>query len=142
MKMNILLLLILFLTTLGCKKIDQDNTSLKGVWILTSIQNIKTKQMLNYPDSIPHKETITFNDSTSILSYAGTCNYGWGICSVKGNSLTFPNGISSSKLFCTYYVWDEYLYYNLITAFEYTINSNQLEIKSSGTFNLLFEKKP
>ncbi len=142
MKKNILLISILLSTSIGCKKSDNEksNPLLTGEWIFTSIQNIKTKQTLNYPDSISVKEFIVFTDSASILSWSGICNYGWGTYSINGNYINFPDGIFDSKIGC-FNNWDGYLYDNLDSAFEYNINAIQLEIKSRGSFNLFFEKK-
>jgi len=143
MKMNILLIIIFFFTTLGCKKSDkvQINSSLIGEWTLTSIQDVKTNQIINYPDSITVKESITFTDSDSTLLFGGLCNSGNGKYSINSNKLTFPVGIFITKTSCKNDGWEDYLHFNLLTASVYNINSNQLIIKSNGTFNLIFQKK-
>lgn len=137
---------IIVLIAFSCaKKNDQqettNNSTSTGELILTSIQDVKTNQTSKYPDSIPIKETITFMDTGSILSWSGDCNWGWGKYSSNGNEINFPDGIFNSKVMCSYYVWDDYLYLGLCAAFEFTISSNQLVIKSNA-YNLFFQKNP
>ena len=125
----------------GCSKTsDPPDPLLNGKWTLYSVLNVKANQIFIYPDSIPNKETITFNDSTSQLTYSGACNYGFGKFNAFNSKINFPSGISSSKLFCKYFTWDDYLYNNLISASEYAINGNQLIIKSNDHYNLTFVK--
>jgi heat shock protein HslJ len=139
---NLFLILVFLFANTECKKSDlnQDNSLLVGVWTFTAIQNVKTNQIINYPDSIPKKESITFTDSASVLRFGGVCNEGWGTYSTNENNINISS-ISTTLILCKYIIWEDDLRNNLESAFMYTIYADQLIIRSSGTFNLIFEKK-
>ena len=139
---NLFLILVFLLANTECQKSDlnQDNSLLMGVWTLTAIQNVKTNQILNYPDSIPKKESITFTDSASVLIFGGVCNKGWCTYSINGCKISISL-IMTTKFLCKDIIWEEYLQNNLESAFMYTIYADQLIIRSCGTFNLIFKKK-
>jgi heat shock protein HslJ len=111
-----------------------------GEWTLSSIQNVTTLQMTNYPDSIPKNESITITDSSSVIKFSGICNNGWGTYSMNGSKINI-SPIVITQVLCPDIIWEEYLLNNLQEAFMYTIDYNQLIIRSSGTFNLIFRKK-
>jgi len=139
---NLLLILIFLLANTECKKSDsnQDNSLLLGVWTFTAIQNVKTNQIINYPDSIPKKESITFTDSASVVRFGGVCNEGWGTYTTNENNINI-SPIMTTLMLCKYIKWEDYLQNNLENAFMYTIYDNQLIIRTTGTFHLIFEKK-
>jgi heat shock protein HslJ len=139
---NLILILVFLLANTECKKSDlnQDNSLLMGVWNFTAIQNVKTNQIINYPDSIPKKESITFSDSGSVLRFGGVCNEGWGTYLINGNKINI-SPIVTTLMLCENIIWEDYLQNNLENAFMYSIYADQLIIRSSGTFNLIFEKK-
>jgi heat shock protein HslJ len=113
---------------------------LLGVWTFTAIQNVKTNQIINYPDSIPKKESITFTDSASVVRFGGVCNEGWGTYTTNENNINI-SPIMTTLMLCKYIKWEDYLQNNLENAFMYTIYDNQLIIRTTGTFHLIFEKK-
>ena len=76
MKINIIFFILLFLV--GCEKKDTTvQPLLKTQWLLSSIQNIKTNEITNFPSNIP-PEYIIFSDSLNTLYVGGAC-YGWGV---------------------------------------------------------------
>jgi heat shock protein HslJ len=141
MKIYILLILILSFTTSGCKKNDKEqiNQSLLGEWILTSVQDVKTNQIIYYPDIITKKESVTFTDSASVFLFHGVCNCGVGQYLLLGNSITI-NSLFTTQIACKNGYWEDYLRNNLNSAFSYTIDRNKLVIYSSGTYNLVFNQ--
>ena len=118
---------------------NQGNSLLLGVWTLTAIQNVKTNQIINYPDSIPKKESITFTDSATVLRFGGICNEGWGSYSINENKINI-SPIVTTLMLCKNIIWEDYLQNNLENAFMYSIYANQLIIRTTGTFHLLFAK--
>ena len=139
---NFFLILIFLLANTECKKsnLNQNNSLLMGGWTLTAIQNVNTNQITNYPDSIPKKESITITDSSSIIKIGGVCNTGWCTYSINGNKISISSMVTT-KFLCKDIIWEDYLLFNLESAFLFTVNGNQLIIRSSGAFNLIFEKK-
>jgi heat shock protein HslJ len=124
------------------------NRLFKNSWTLTSIQDINTDSVIYFPDDAPHNIIITFlfgrmtsTDSIHlILGFSGICNTGGGDCFIDGNRISFPKGISDTRVDCKYAEWEIYLQENLRKAFEYEIVVNQLQIKSKYKYNLYFEK--
>jgi heat shock protein HslJ len=139
---NLFLILIFLLANTECKKSgsNQNNSSLMGVWTLTAIQNVNTCQITNYPDSIPKKESITITDSSSIIKIGGVCNTGWCTYSINGNKISISS-MMTTKFLCKDITWEDYLLFNLESAFLFILYGDQLIIRSSGSFNLIFKKK-
>ena len=138
---NLFLILMFLLANTECKKSDlnQDNSLLMGEWTFIALQNVNTFQITKYPDSIPKKEPITITDSLSKIKFGGVCNKGWGTYSINGRKISISS-IMATKFLCKYIIWEDYLQNNLESAFMYTICADQLIIRSSGTFNLIFKK--
>ena len=139
---NFFLILIFLLANTECQKSDlnQDHSLLMGVWTFTAIQNVKTFQITNYPDSIPKKQSITITDSLSKIKFGGVCNKGWCTYSINGCKISISL-IMTTKFLCKDIIWEEYLQNNLENAFMYSICADQLIIRSCGTYNLIFKKK-
>ena len=135
------IIILIFFTIFSCNENKEDSNSMIGEWILTSIQEKSSNQLIFYPDSIPRYESITFVDSTSILLFNGICNQGQGKYIISDNSLIFPEGIGITKILCKYVIWEEYLYSNLIESSNYYFKNNQLIIQTTGSYNLIFKKK-
>lgn len=135
MKIKSLISLILILV-FGCNKKDPDPTFLNTQWYLSSIQNTKAKQIINYPDSILVKESITFTDSLTMM-FHGACNGGKAKYTVQNDSINISD-LVTTQILCSYYQWEEYLGNNLDSAFRFIISNKQLEIFSKGTYNLIF----
>jgi heat shock protein HslJ len=140
MKTIISILCLFYLIFLGCTKQNSktDPPLLNTHWVLSSIQNIRTKANLQFPlASIHTSEYITFTDS--ILAVKGICNSG------KSSFLLFSYndsiriiGVGSTFIYCDFGNWEDYLWHNLDSAFSYKIDGNQLLIYSKGTYNLNF----
>ena len=137
MKINIIFVILLFLV--GCEKKDTIvQPLLKTQWLLSSIQNIKTNTITNFPSNLTPHEYIIFSDSLNTLMVGGVCNGCRASYTVKDNSIS-TNGLSCTMLYCSQ--WEDYLFYNLDSMFQYKINYNQLTIYSKGTYNLNFVAK-
>ena len=130
------------ITAFSCKKDDEANKQVNPLlikaWILTSIQNTKTNQMIDYPDSFTYKERIIFNDSIS-LSFSGNCgNHGYANYSVNNNSIKLSDYKIDHMYFCFRYEWENYFFNNLDSAYQYNVTENKLIIYSKGDYNLYF----
>jgi heat shock protein HslJ len=111
---------------------------LKTQWILSHFQNATTNKIINYPDSLRIKESITFTDSLtlSIETTCGKTNVGY---SIKDDSISIPQiAFYTSSIYCGLVQWENYLLFNLDSAFKFNLKANQLIIYSKGTYNLFF----
>lgn len=126
----------------SCKKSDnsvnQINPLLLREWQLFSIQNTKNNQVLNYPENISNKESITFSDSLT-MKFSGICNIGNAQYSINNNNIHIIN-LYTTLIFCNY--WEIYLRNNLDSAYKYKVTDNQLDIYSKGAYNLVFIPNP
>jgi heat shock protein HslJ len=140
MKTAISILCLFYLTYLGCRKQDPqaDPPLLNTNWVLSSIQNTRTKANLQFPLASTHtSEYITFTDS--ILTVKGICNSGRSSIQLfTYNDSIRISGVGSTFIYCDFINWEDYLWHNLDSAFSYKINGNQLVIYSKGTYNLNF----
>ena len=128
----------LIVLTIACKKSGSDAAiSIKNTWILSSIQDNKSKDIITYPDSILNKESIVFTDSMSTFIFNGACNQGFGKYSISGQTISIDS-MALTKRSCQYIKWERILYNNLDSAFEYEINNSKLTIQSKGIYNLTF----
>lgn len=131
---------ILILVGFGCKKtVVKDADLLDSTWILSFIQDTKTKAIMNYPNDAARKISIVFTDSLNVISFSGVCNGGWGTYSYSLSTGAIKiSGIVTTLIDCKYAEWEEYTTQNLYTAFRYKINESSLEIYSNGSYNLYF----
>ncbi len=146
MKTNFLCIFLFFF--IGCDKKDNaENPQLYAPllnvqWNLTSIQNTKTKKIINFPDSISQPEWVLFSDSASLVSMSGSCNGGRGKYSITtGNNISISH-FETTLIYCINYGWEAYLVNNIDSAYKFTLSSNQLEIYSNGSYNLNFVPAP
>lgn len=137
MKTNLLCILLLIL--IGCNdktENPQQYASLLNVqWNLVSIQNTENGQIINFPDNIPQKEWIFFNDS--LVRVDDGCNGCAGKYSIMNGNINIYN-MACTQIYCVNYVWNDYLDSNLANAFYFRIIGNQLTIYSKGLYNLNF----
>ena len=133
---------IMVLVAIGCEKtgLKGDQPALvKTQWVLSSIQDTRTKTITTYPIDATSKISIDFTDSLNLVRFHGICNGGRGIysySSITGSIQIF--GLGSTYMACKYVEWEQYTIQNLHDAFSYKINGNNLVIYSSGKYNLYF----
>jgi len=134
----------LLLLGLSCKKESSQTgqvSILKTKWTLSSIQDTKSKVITNFPNDANNKISIDFTDSLSIISFSGICNGGQGKYTLSSDNKTIKIAdLATTKIACKYVEWEQYVTSNLANAFTYTINGNNLEIDSNGSYNLNFTK--
>ena len=138
MKYYLIVTIIIFLCS--CRKSDittNQTAILNHTWILSSIQNTRTNETIKYPDNILHKESITFADNLSTLSFGGVCNGGQGNFMLYNDKIVITDLITT-QIYCQYYEWEKYLINNLDSISKFTVSNNQLTIYSKGSFNLIF----
>jgi heat shock protein HslJ len=140
MKMTFLFITILFLAS--CERKENNNDTgqlalLKTEWILSSIQNTKTNVVTIFPSNVLY-ESIIFTDSLNSLRVRGVCNGCAGTYSVKDASVS-TSGLMCTKIYCS--KWEDYLFYNLDSMFQYKIKNNLMTIYSRGSYNLNFISK-
>lgn len=136
--MKNLIVLGLIVLTIACKKGGSGEViSIKNKWILSSIQDNKSKDIIMYPDTILNKESIVFTDSMSTFIFNGSCNEGIGKYSINEQTITIDS-IALTKKSCQYIKWERILYNNLDSAYGYEIANSKLTIQSKGTYNLMF----
>jgi heat shock protein HslJ len=135
--------LFVFLVLAGCSKniSNEEQSLLRKEWKLKSIEDTKTYEISEYPDSITNKEIIEFTDSLSVLTYNATCNAGFGRYSLQGSQINIDS-LAGTKMFCKYIKWEYILVNNLDSAVSYQIENNQLVIFSKGSYNLNFACQP
>jgi heat shock protein HslJ len=134
--------LVLGLMVIGCKKDRPKEAPLFSdtVWTLTSIQNVSTKLMFNFPSDAARKITVVFSDGQ--VGITGICNTGTGnFTSVQFDStlgtITVTD-LSSTKVNCDYSEWEGYVLQSLGKAYKFEISGSSLDISSTGDFNLHF----
>jgi heat shock protein HslJ len=139
MKMTFLFIVILFLTSCERKEnVDSGQIPLlKTEWILSSIQNTKTNVVTAFPNNV-QSESIIFTDSLNSLRVNGVCNGCTGTYTVRDDSVSI-NGLMCSLIYCS--KWEDHLFNNLDSMFQYRINNNLLTIYSKGSYNLNFISK-
>lgn len=142
MATKIIYLSVIILIFTGCERKESIlNTGqrplLKTEWILSSIQNTKTNDLTNFPGNVK-RESIIFTDSLNTLIVKGVCNGCAGTFSVIDTSLS-TTGLGCTKIYCS--KWEDYLFYNLDSMFQYKIIDNLLTIYSKGSYNLNFISK-
>lgn len=127
-----------------------ENKLLEGSWIFSAIENTQDGTIQNFPDTIPKKlnmqfriDSLNLNDSIGlIMSFSDLCNTGGGKCLIFENKISFPDGISSTKILCLNSItWENYFLENLALAYEYYFAQDQLILKTRGTYNLYFKYK-
>ena len=137
MKLNFLIIIFLFLN--GCEKKDTTIQPLLNTkWFLSSIQNTKTNAITSYPNNLNPVEYIIFSDSIKALMVGGVCNGCRGSYKISDNSI-ITDGLLCTAIYCS--KWEDYLFYNLDSMFQYKINNNLLTVYSKGTYNLNFVAK-
>ena len=105
--------------------------------MFVSIRDTKTNQIIGYPDSIRSKSFIEFTTDQTLI-FRGACNGGSGRYSIHNKNLQI-SGIMTSALYCfNSSLWEDYLFYNLLSAYEYNITSDGLEIYSNDSYHLKF----
>jgi hypothetical protein len=120
-------------------------------WVFTKIQNVITNVSINFPDSTNKKIFIYFsightlsNDTIArpMVGFSDFCNSGGGDCIINGSNISIPV-VGDTRMDCLFITdWELYLENSFRNAYEYSINGNQLIIKSKGPYNLFFEKYP
>jgi heat shock protein HslJ len=132
-------LILLIAAFISCEKKDTTIQPLLNTkWFLSSIQNTKTNAITSYPNNLNPVEYIIFADSIKALMVGGVCNGCRGSYKISDNSIS-TNGLSCTLIYCS--KWEDYLFYNLDSMFQYKINNNLLTIYSKGTYNLNFVAK-
>ena len=137
---------MLVITAFSCKKNDEANKQVNPLliksWTLTSIQNTKNNQMIEYPDSFIYKQLLTVKDSVS-LSFFGTCgNLGYANYSVSNNIIRLSGFTISHMYLCDKVQWEDYFFNSLGSAYQYNVTENKLIIYSKGDYNLYFVPTP
>jgi len=133
--------IMVFLTISCGKKNDRPyiDKLLIGNWTLNSIENPKTNKLIYYPDTFPSKEIVRFMDYDTVLYFNGICNDAMAYYTISNSSLLI-HSIGTTAKFCKNQIWEDYLYYGLLQAKEYHVDSNQLTIYGRDTINLHFNK--
>jgi len=139
------LLLALIVLSLSCKKDNpptaESSPLIKTKWILTQIQNTKTKEVINYPSDARKKITISFSDSMNILNFSGVWNGGSGQYSYSVADGTIKvTDFFTTLIYGKYVEWEDYVRDNFYEASRYKTYGDTLEIESKGTYNLFFVK--
>lgn len=126
------------------------NPLFQNLWILTSFQDLNTNKKTAYPDSLARKVILGFyygrmfsTDTTdyTLVGFGGICNSCSGRCLISKNKITFPYGIFHTKMYCPdYEYWENLLIEGLWYAYEYSVESEQLNIKSEMSYKLNFDK--
>jgi hypothetical protein len=127
------------ITSISCNKKNNtnDKADLLKKWILFSVQNTKTHQIINFPDTTLSNETITFTDT--LTSIYGACgNHGQACYKVNNEFIMFSNFSIFHLNFCSLYKWEDFVLNNLDSAFQYNVKTNQLVVYSKGSYNLIF----
>ena len=135
--MKHIILLLTFLTIIGCEK-DQYhlNSPINTRWTLTAIQNTSTNAISYYPETID-KESVVFYDSLNIIRIKGVCNGCAGNYSINSNIIKV-NISGCTQIFCNDVDWEGLLCGNLDSAYMYKMDSKQLTLYSKGKYNLIF----
>jgi heat shock protein HslJ len=132
---------IVILFGIGCEKVAvKDSDLLNTTWILSYIQDTKTKAITNYPNDAARIISIVFTDSLNIFSFSGVCNSGAGKYSYSSSTGTIKISVGTTFIYCKYVEWEEYTTQNLSNAYSYKIDGNNLIIYSNGLYNLYFTK--
>ena len=137
MKKILILAFIFGLIGFHCKKEDPatgQTSLLKTKWILSYICDTWTNAITKYPDNI-HQEYIIFSDSINVLTVGGVCNGCKGNYIINSDLISI-NGLACTMIYCSQ--WEDYLFNNLDSMYQYKINNNQLTIYSKGKYNLNF----
>jgi hypothetical protein len=140
---RIIFLLLIFISSFGCKKENHtDADLLKAKWILSHIQNAKTNVITQYPSDAAKTISIEFSNTSDIISFWGICNGGPGTytySSVTGEIKV--TDLITTLIGCKYVEWETYTVQSLYYASSYKINGNDLVIYSNGEYNLYFTKE-
>ena len=142
MRKIVVIAFVLLIIGLGCKK-DSSQTGQaslsKTKWTLSYIQDTKTNETINYPNDVSRKISITFSDSSNILSFNGVCNNGQGTYSLSSNTGSISvTDIFTTQIACKYDEWEIYTSNNLIASDRYKLDGTTLIIFSKGSYNLYF----
>lgn len=125
----------------GCEKENLKDADLtNNIWELISIQETQTKVMTEFPSDAQDIISIFFSDTSNIVGFNGICNGGAGTYILTDSS----GGIEISDVYttlvgCKYGEWETYTIQNLLDAYCYEINGNDLKIYSHGDYNLYFK---
>jgi heat shock protein HslJ len=141
------ILIVIAIIGFSCHKEKSNNVQVsltKTQWELSYVQNNKTNLIIGYPTYVEQLwgfETMSFINSSDTVSVKGLCNVGLGLytSSTVNGTIKF-NGIFMTQMLCKYYQWEDYLWHNLDSAFQYKINDNKLTIYSKGSYNLIFNQ--
>jgi META domain len=130
------------ITAFSCKKDDEANKQVNPLlikaWKLTSIQNTKTNQMIEYPDSFTYEQLLIVRDSISLLFEGCGGNHGNAIYSVNNNAIKLSDIVITHMDACLGDQWNDYFFNNLERAFRFNVTANKLIIYSKGDYNLYF----
>jgi hypothetical protein len=133
---------MLIITAFSCKKNDEANKQVNPLlikeWKLTSIQNTKTNQMIEYPDNLTYKQLLIVKDSISLLFEGCGGNQGYANYSVNNNTIKLSDIKILHMDYCMNDQWNDYFFNNLERAFQYNITEDKLIIYSKGDYNLYF----
>ena len=124
----------------GCEKENLRDADLTNkIWELNSIEATQTDVMTDFPSDASENISIIFSDTSNIVGFNGICNSGAGTYTLTDSS----GGIEISDVFttlvgCKYGEWETYTIQNLLDAYSYEINGDDLIIYSHGDYNLYF----
>ena len=123
----------------SCKKaVVNDADLLNSTWILSYIQDTKTKAIINYPNDAQRRISIVFTDSLNVISFSGVCNGGAGTYSYSSSTGDIKIKVGTTLIACKDVEWESYTTQSLNNAFSYKIDGNNLIIYSNGSYNLYF----
>lgn len=140
MKKIVIFSFFFILVGFSCKKANKKDADLLNTkWILTYIQDTRTKAVTHYPSDARNKISIVFSDTSNDIGFSGVCNGGTGkytYSSITGEIKVTDLG--TTLIGCKYDEWETYSVQNLYYASSYKINGNDLVIYSKGAYNLYF----
>lgn len=150
MKKLLLLNLILLLIEFACRKDGPGSTNSRlyipaTKWTLTYIQDIITKDTLNFPikaQQIYGPESITFSEYSDTIIVKYLCNNnGYAIYKIfAGNDSIHCSEVFRTQGSCAFDFsdWEDYLFLNLRDAYKYKITDSTLAVYSKLKYNLYF----
>ena len=132
---------IVAMIVFGCKKDDENkivNPLLIKTWVLTSMEDTKTNQMIDYPDSIMLKYYLVVEDSISLAYYGCGLGHYHAKYWVTDSKIKLYDIEYTHADLCFDENWEEQVFGNIERANRYKVTDDKLIIYSSGDYNLYF----
>jgi hypothetical protein len=125
----------------ACKK-ESDYTKpplINNIWILSGVQSTSSGQTIDFPSGAPKKIAILFLDSLNTIFFSGECNGGSGKFTIYPESDSITSSVGTTLVYCEYVEWESYTVEGLNNAYKFLIDGRDLNIFSTGQYNLKFK---